>query len=38
MDYECLMATSMATVMAVESMAIGMPMVVDFGVLATDGS
>jgi len=37
-DYECLMATSMATVMAVESMAIGMPMVVDFGVLATDGN
>lgn len=33
-DYECLMTTSMATVMAVESMGVGMPMAVDLGVLA----
>ncbi|HAS63350.1 MAG TPA: oxidoreductase [Vibrio sp.] len=32
-DYECLIATSLATVMAVESLSIGMPMVVELGVL-----
>lgn len=34
-DYDCLMATSMATVMAVESLAIRMPLEVDFGLLAS---
>lgn len=33
-DYDCLMATSLATVMAVESLAIGMPMTVDTAVFA----
>ncbi|MBK1885436.1 bi-domain-containing oxidoreductase [Marinobacter sp. DY40_1A1] len=33
-DYECLMATSLATVMAVESLACGMPMKVDLSVLS----
>ena len=32
-DYECLMATSLATVMAVESLALGVPMAVDAAVL-----
>lgn len=32
-DYECLMTTSMATVMAVESLGIGMPLAVDMSVL-----
>lgn len=32
-DYDCLMRTSLATVMAVESMSIGMPMRVDMSVL-----
>lgn len=33
-EYDCLMATSLATVMAVESLGIGMPLTVDPGVLA----
>ncbi|MFA5495368.1 MAG: Gfo/Idh/MocA family oxidoreductase, partial [Porticoccaceae bacterium] len=33
-DYDCLMSTSLATVMAVESLACGMPQVVDWGVLS----
>ncbi|MCY1282977.1 Inositol 2-dehydrogenase/D-chiro-inositol 3-dehydrogenase [compost metagenome] len=35
-DYDCLMATSLATVMAVESLALGMPLTVDTAVLAAD--
>ncbi|MFZ6049003.1 bi-domain-containing oxidoreductase [Pseudomonas sp. CR3202] len=35
-DYECLMATSLATVMAVESMGVGMPLSVDRAVLAAE--
>lgn len=35
-SYECLMATSMATIMAVESIATGSPMKVDFSVLEKD--
>lgn len=33
-DYDCLMATSLATVMAVESLGCGMPMTVDSAILA----
>ncbi|WP_439114130.1 bi-domain-containing oxidoreductase [Hydrogenophaga sp.] len=35
-DYDCLMATSLATVMAVESMSVGMPMAVDTAVLTAE--
>ncbi len=35
-DYDCLMATSLATVMAVESLALGMPLTVDTAVLAAE--
>lgn len=34
-NYDCLMTTSLATVMAVESMALGMPLQVELGVLDT---
>ncbi|MNC42948.1 hypothetical protein D3C81_2129940 [compost metagenome] len=32
-EYDCLMATSLATVMAVESLALGVPVAVDTAVL-----
>ncbi|MBT4486634.1 MAG: hypothetical protein HOC72_03795 [Rhodospirillaceae bacterium] len=31
--YDCLMGTSLATIMAVESLSIGMPMAVDLSIL-----
>lgn len=37
-DYACLMATSLATVMAVESLGAGMPLVVDAAVLHTEAA